>query len=350
MTSKKRLLKYKLDIDIKKSVFVFLVFLVGCTTKIIKDDAPAPIENGQNRVETVVCGHYAVGNNMCWVGPGEPANAVELTVITYFDGRLVLKSSGAGCLIDDSITVKGFGPKRINLSKYFASFGRSCILDVIYQPEFPGEENSDAKIRGAAGRVAIMVGDLERALLSVDNSGPYVRDDDLFYEGSGLISVRQANSYSGGKSFRISTGRSRSGTIRIDGCGLEALIFSYASENPVLGFDKLIRGKIASVDNCVFVGRIVPRDTDEDLSFGLVLEVFSRKTILLQEPELEVSSRRVKFSTTGPVSWTFVDDQSFNEKSGSADIEKGSFILRQVTAVGRTRIVKYENGYEVWSR
>jgi hypothetical protein len=341
------------DTNITSKVLILLgafLFIAGCTSVIVKDDAPPPIENGLRRLETTACGHYGIGNNICWVDSKTNPKDVDISVGIYFEGRLVLKSSGGGCSIDDSITVQEFGPYKIDLAKYVGVFSSSCILDLIYQPKFPGQESSDAKVRGMFGRVVIMFSDREKAELSNDQTGPYSRMDDLFYSGSGIISIRQSSVYSTDDSFVIGTRGSDKGTIRIDGCGLSPLIFSYTSQNPRLSIKNLIRDKMKTVDNCIFTGIIVPQDKPDDLAFALILEVFSKQVVFLQTPDLQASKDRLIFSSTGPVSWTFVGDKAFNKGSGKVDIEDGSFIIRQVTAVGRTRIVKYENGYEVWSR
>ena len=184
------------DINIKMAtVFAVALFIVGCTSVIVKDEAPPPIENGLNRVETIACGHHGVGNNICWVSPSDDPRNVSIETVIYFEGRLVIKSIGGGCSIDDSVTVSGFGLYRLDLAKYVSSFSKSCIIDLIYQPKFPGQEESDAKIRGASGRVLLMVSPLDKAELS-DGAVAYSRpQDDLFYEGSGLISIRQTRDF-----------------------------------------------------------------------------------------------------------------------------------------------------------
>ena len=196
-----------------------------------------------------------------------------------------------------------------------------------------------------------MVSPLDRAELSTDSLLPYSRpQDDLFYSGSGLVSLRQRNAYTTNEEFVIGTNGSGAGTIRIDGCGLSPLIFSYSSENPRLSYKNLLIGLEKTAQNCVLTGIVVPKDRPDNLVFALIVEIFSKKIVNLEQPEVSATKDRVTFSSTGPVSWTFVNEKAFNKASVKADIENGNFILRQVTAVGRTVVIKYENGTEVWSR
>lgn len=332
---------------------VFLVFLAGCSAVLVRDEAPPPIENGQNRIETFVCGHYAVGNNVCWVGSQTRPGDVSFHIVTYLSGRLAIKSSGAGCQIDEAIRFTKGQVIDLDLSKYLQSFQKSCIVDLMMVVEFPGQDDTDVPIRGLSGRVVLAYSDLGKAPISSDKvTAPVTRpEDDEMYAGVGLLTLRQQQGpYNGPERIRIGTDGSKRGKIRIDGCGLQPLMFDYANENPYVGLNVILRDKVKVVDNCQLVGRVLRLDMNDDLVFVLNLEVYSIKTVLLEEPSVVFSGDEARFEGPPQVSWTFVDMEAVNGTKGKADTMGRTFTIRQLTAIGRTSVTRYEDGNVVWSR
>lgn len=335
------------------TLMALLLMGAGCSSVLLRDDVPPPVENGYNRVETVVCGHHSVGNNVCWVGSQTDPRSVEFKVVTYLSGRLSVKSSGAGCQIDEAIRFSNGQVIDLDLSKYLQRFAKSCVVDLFMLIEFPGQKDTDVPVRGLAGRVVLAYSDLGKSPMSAEwlNSPVARPQDDDFYQGVGLISLRQQSGpYNGPERIRIGTEGSRRGKIRIDGCGLQPLVFDYNNENPAVGLAVILGEKVKVVDNCQLVGRVLRLDMNDDLVFLLNLEVYSKKVVLLEEPDVIFSGNEARFEGSPAVSWTFVDEEAVNGTKGKAQTDGRTFTIRQLTAIGRTRVVKYENGSSVWSK
>lgn len=336
---------------------VLLAFMLmgaaGCQTVLIKDEAPPPIDNGQNRVETLVCGHHAVGNNVCWVGSQTAPQSVDFKIVTYLSGRVEVKSNGGGCSINEAIAFKDGQVIELDLSRYLRQFTSTCIVDVFMVVNFPGEKDTDVPTRGLAGRVTLAFSDLGKAPISNPAVLSTRPDDDDFYKGVGLLSLRQLSGpYTAADSIVIGTEGSKRGKVRIDAtsCGLQPLVFDYNSENPALSYANLIRDKITRMGPCQLFGRVLRLDMNDDLVFAISLEVYSKKTVLLDEPIIQFSKDELRFQGSPEVSWSFVDREAVNSTKGKVETLGRTFTLRQLTAIGRTRVVKYENGVEVWMK
>lgn len=333
-----------------RSIFgvLFLGLFVGCSSvKLVRDVYPT--NTGVGRIESIACGHYAIGNNACWLKKNITVSSIDIRVVTYLSGRLILRSNGGSCSINDSISYDGFSKLKINMEKYIKDTSGQCVIDLIMQPKFPGQEKSDVETAGLTGRIAIIFSDIDPAGMS-EIIGPD-EDDGFFFPGVALLTNRKIlKPLKTEDRIRIDTGDSSRGKVRIDGCGMDPFEFSYDGKSFLIRKSILLRENVTRINNCILYGRIVRLDRKEDAAFIIMNEVSSRY-VPLETPVIAVNSNSVRFNSTGPVSWTYVDDVAINSGSGSATVkDPHNFMVRQITAAGRTVVVKYNGSDIKWSR
>lgn len=341
-------------------LFVLLVFVFGCTTNnIVRDEAAPPIEYGMGRVDTTVCGHHAIGTNLCWVPKGPTPNDVWIHVRTVFSGRVVIRSLGKwSCNIDESIAYQDFATVSIRLSDYIKDFKNSCLVNVLLFPKWPGQEKSDIPIKGFKGTVYFMAQSQNTRLgqFVAKNMSSGVQNDAMVYPGAYLISMRGIGGKMlplEGEEFGLSTGGSKSGIVRMAGCGGD-ITKEYKDQSHVSFRLSELMGKLPSTENCTLYARMVPDDMDQDFVFAVGVELYHPNISLLPRPVVSVKKNRIKFSSPAPVSWTFgysdKEGKSVNGASGELDLKGSFFILHQITSAGRTKIVKIVDGKIVWER
>jgi len=317
-----------------------LVGTVSCAHKVVFDPSPSPMEHGQGRVETVLCKHYAVGDNACWVSENEDP---EIFVKTYFDGTLVLKSTRCG--IDVRHTYKNHEPFQAKLSDLMSNkLSGFCFIDLLLTPKFPDFEKSDIPIESMIGRLILV----EKVNATAEIYGPGESSGGILLtslpqsEVFNLLNVVSINTYSS------------AGSILIAGCGLEPRQQFYEDGTDPYRIPMLAMfGGIDPIeDHCVFYGRVNPWDQVYFKDFIVAVEVYEDDIVPLSEPKIEIDGKYLEFTSFEPISWTILNsEQVINSGSGQFKIdpnERNEIV--QLTAQGRSKIILIEAGEISWSK
>lgn len=334
----------KLKMKLKRVGFsLFVLAFAGtfsCAHKVILDPSPSPMKNGQGRVETVLCKHYAVGDNACWVSEGEDP---EIFIKTYFDGILFLKSSRCGIGVRHSY--KNHEPFLARLSDLMPDkLSGFCFIDILLAPVFPDVEENDIPVESMTGRLVLV----EKTNKTADVYGNGESDGGVLLlsmpetEVFNLLNVVSVNTYSD------------AGSIMIAGCGLEPRQQFYNRgldpySIPVIA----MFGGIAPMDeHCVFYGRVNPWDRDYFRDFIVAIEVYSDDLVPLAEPTIEIDGKNLIFTSFEPISWSILNGtEVINSGSGKFKIDPNETNeLVQLTAQGRSKIILIESGEISWSK
>lgn len=335
--------------------FLGAILFLSCSGKIVRDDAPAPIENGQGRLETIVCGHHAVGDNICWVDSGDSLADIDVSVLTVFSGSLTIKSVDSSCSIDKSVSYSNFEEVRFTLGDFTQNFHESCIVDLVMYPVFPGQNNSEVSVKGWSGRIVFAYKNSEVDLAYVKGTDNYSEysDDSLFYDGVGLVSVRsgQINGSSTGL-FSVDVGDSYRGKVRLSGCSILPFVKEYSGGSVVdLSIKEVLDGYPEGPIHCVLYGRAVRMDRENDSIFMILVEAYSENIVFLDVPVVNIEEDVVEFYSNDPVSWTMIDDELINDGYGEAIVKDPYFYyVRQFTSAGRTRVMKFSKNRMIWIR
>lgn len=325
----------------------------GCVAKLIPDFAPAPIDVGEGRVETVACGHWAVGNNLCWVRDGNAKKAV-VEIHTVFSGTITIIGDGPGCKVNLRSSYSDFETIAVPMTDV-GILTQPCVLEIAMSPALPGQDKSEVESRSWAGRVVLIPWDSAKSELGVvlPSEGAELAnsDDGLFYPGGVSFVVRGQSSGPIKRLLReklwVDVGGSSRGSVMVQGCGQKPWLEKYGDEGGFLIRLSEIFGAMPARQNCVLYGRAVRLDKETDVVFAVLLSVISEDALPLAAPKIEVDvgEQKVKISNEDPVSFTVVDGQW--ERGGNVTMRVSDpkrFVVQQVTSRGRTVVVKYLDG------
>ena len=330
---------------------ILLSELSGCVHHIAADYSASPIEEGQGRLETYLCGHYSIGDNICWVKDGDLAG-LKLQIQTYFSGDVTLVSDE--CDVHAKFSFLDSELLEFPLSKLIKNMPKKmCLIDVVMNYRFPDQERSAVMVHGMTGR--LILGSLDEGMevaKITSHRNIFFENDDTYYDGAVILSIYQNQMLDLLFTPFISLGGSSKGAYMVSGCGIEQPIQDYYdTEDEYLEIfltDILIQ--LPEGSHCVLYGRVVRPDKKTDLVFLVGVEIMSRYLVQMAMPILEYGDK-LSIRTNEPVSWTLVNDRAFNMASGRVSIEPAKLtILRQITAKGRSIVLKIIDSEIVWSK
>ena len=337
----------------KLSICLLFLSLFGCVHNLHQDYAPAPIDMNKGRLETVVCGHYAIGDNVCWLSENEDPRKLEIDIQTYFSGMLFIKSDN--CRIESHINYDKGQSKKIVLGEYLAGteFPGFCVIDIMMSPNFPDQDKSESDVRAISGRVVLAK--RRGGLVNISGGRNLMDglDDRKIYPGVSLMSLPAT------EVFNVLHGiyfmpESESGEFILGGCDNETIEYSYdRGEMLSIPLIEYLDGRVPNFDHCVLYGRMRPSGGQQDQYLLGLVEIYLEDYIPLAKPILVISKDKVEFNSLEPISWTLLSDgQELNSGSGEFKLDGSikDYRLVQLTARGRTLVMRIKDGHLIWSQ
>lgn len=327
-------------------------FLLACTTvhKVPKDHSLAPVDASQARLETTACGHFAIGNNACWIDSEETIDSQSLDIHTYHSGVVNIVSTACGIEV-----VKSYrGSQTLSFplrDLLLDNFPGVCVIDILMQPEFPDQRAHTVPVRAIYGQVVLVKQKANLGRFYAHNMLTYYKNDQLFFPGTALVSVSQLD-VTNPLNVLVLDKKSCCGEIMIAGCGRPPVGATFGNaEMLAIHLHELI-GVLPEPQWCSFYGQIVYDDGTPNDAILILLEVHDDQAVDLAEPVVEQRGEWLFIESTEPVAWTIVDKEHFNQNTVKIkrDSLKRPVLIRQITAQGRTRVVKFDKGQIVWSR
>lgn len=305
------------------SAMVIVAALASCVHVLVEDRTLSPLEAGVGRVETVVCGNRAVGDNLCWLKEGQEA---EVIVVTAFDGVVTAKSDECG--IDIRRSYSNFETVSIRIPHRKSE--AMCVLDLFMVPKYPVKD-SDIKVSGSSGRVVIGF------LGGMSVAGRVMTPDASVAVGGGVGWSFPEGRAMSGEALRLSFSSKFAGLIRLDGCGLGPFDFEQKqrSEDVAISYEDL-SSLFVDKRHCVIYGAAVDVKSGVDHVFVVLVEVYDRRYVKLSEPSTSFDDGVMKMSSSDPVSFTVVDGEIFRGSDAKKRYDKWPVFVRQYSANGRS--------------
>lgn len=333
------------------SLSVPFFFLFSCSQKffIVEDFAVSSYEAGHGRVESVLCGHYAVGDNICWLQNEDDLALSTLEIKTYLHGTVFITSD---CGYEHTKTYTGSEPVKVNLSEVFDLRGPGdfCVIDYLVSPYFPFEKAMYQQVSSLTGRAYVFYLEPHKQLgLVRSRTESLDESDSRFYEGSGLVSIKQSELFDVNSGFFVENLHDEDAILRIAGCGFAQEVPLYAQERYL--FVPLNQVVADGMEHCVIYGESLSINSDFRYAFAISIEIIDDNYIDLAEPSLKIKDGKLVYDNLDPVNWTIINDREARFL-GSGEIALADDELKLVflTSAGRSKVIKLKNGRKSWSR
>lgn len=297
-------------------IFMFLlIILLGCKPKLIPDPAPAPIDVGWKRVETIICSSWEVGENGCAFNNGILLG--DLKIYRPMSGSISIIAQGCG--VEKSFRYEDSGDEWISLDLKTllnkTKIDSDCVMTIYQIPDLPGQDKAAFPVKGMYGTVTLGICP-DKTLC-----GFHVEQFRLGWPN---------------ESWRIDT--PESGTYTLRGCGKEIVPPTSFNAPLILNLTKLwpngypLEGK----NECMFVLGV--KSGEQRWKYYYKISLFKEETMKLEEPVFERKGDKVKFKGDPAVTYTIVNNEVINGSEGSFKITDDGTILRFYTVQGRSLV------------
>jgi hypothetical protein len=302
-----------------------LISLSACAgAKLVRDLAPATLDVGHKRVETEICGSWAVGENGCVFDDGKLNG--ELKIYGVLRGSVTV--IGQGCLVDKTFQYE-WNPKdpwiHLPLKDLIGEkLDSDCVLTIYQRLDYPNQQEAPFPIRGIYGTVSLGVCPAG-ALCSFKGEQSRVGwpPEPLVFDAVG-------------------------GQYTLRGCGREIV--------PPTDFNAPLKLKLEELwpsgfpsqkSGCLFILGVRGSDGSRHKIYRKV-SLFSEETIRLSEPVLTIDGDKIKFKGDRAVSLSIVGEKVHNSASGKFEPGSSGNVLRFYTVQGRSLVVFVRDGLIKW--
>lgn len=301
------------------------LFLISCgVAPPVKDPSPPSIDAGHKRVETVVCGRQAVGENGCVFPQGRVSGSLKIYRI--YEGEINIV--GQGCGVDRSIQ---YGQDKENewveveLADLVGDrLENDCFLSINQFVKFKGAEDVPFPVRGMYGSV----------VLGTCPAGT-----------SCSISTEQRRAGSAIPAWKPNL--PLSGTLMVQGCGVEVLPPANYEGQPSVNLQAMwpngypADGKIG----CTFIMGVRGSDGSKYKIYRRVW-LYKKSAILLPAPAFSGN----EFQADASVSLSIVDGKHILKNKGSFKPAAEGNMFRFYTTQGRSLVLKLKGGKVEWTQ
>lgn len=323
------------------SIFCFPLF-VGCATAIVAHPDPVvpPSSVSVYSMEIEACGHLAVGTAACVFTRGaEPEGHIRFRIPRTNTSNIPAEISLTSSACDVNRVYSGVPGQWIDISVVgligIAPVAQSCSFEMVMKLSWDKQDNSIVPVYPMLGRILILV-------LSHDPAN--IKDNQPF-PIPGFASYVEVPGYTSPNSGQITidSGGSSLGQIVYAGCGLKPDVQTFAAPNPAFQVPRVS-------SSCVMFAAMQRLDKSEPLSFALMISLASSEYRSLTPPVLTPGSLEHGHSASY-VSAVDLDSMVVpgGEFTVPANLAKGEYDLRQITANGRFSISHIKGGQVEWT-
>lgn len=305
-------------------VILSLAFLTSCgVAPPVKDPNPPSIDMGHKRIETVVCGNRAVGENGCVFPQGRVSG--QLKIYRIYEGQITI--TGQGCGVDRSIDYKqekGSEWIELDLADLVGDrLENDCVLSLYQFINFKGADNVPFPIRGMYGTVS----------LGTCPAGV-----------SCSITVEQRRAGSALPMWAPQV--PGPGSLIVQACGQNVV-----PESRYEKFSMDVRSiwpggyPADGKTGCTLIAG-VRADSGDRYKIYRRIWLYKKGTILLPTPAFDANS----YQADSSVSLTIIDGEVVRKSSGSYKPKPEGNVFRFYTAQGRSLVVMVKGGKVVWTQ
>ena len=298
---------------------VMMLFLTACGSAIIQDRAPAPIEEGQKRVETIICDSHQVGENGCIFPEGRVSGSLK--IFKVYEGEISIL--GLGCGVDFSQTYDHNQEPWLELdlqSLVGEKLVNDCVLTITQKIQWKGSDRATFPIKDFRGTVTL-------------GTCPSGVKCSISYEQRRLSDPNS----------RIRFSEEPSGRFILSGCGRELVPPTSYSGHLDIGLAQYLPNKADT--GCMFILGVVGRERHKVYQ---KVWMFSDKVRNLPVPELKISGKRVYFTIDDSILAVSVD--GFITSRKYFEPSKNGNYLRFYTSQGRSLVMFIYEGRVVWAK
>ena len=309
---------------------LFVVSLAACASKLIKDPAPASIDTGFQRVETMVCERHDIGENGCALKEGNLKNE-ELWIYGVLQGEITIIGANCGVNKVMNYTWNEKDPwVKLKLDELIGAdkIADDCVLSIYQKVNFPGSDQTTFPIRGMEGTVT-----LGTCPAGVDCSA-------VFY-------VEQLKHHDHIPEWLPIT--AKSGSYIVQGCGQVVVPVTKFNAPLKLDLMKLWPGGYPTdpKKGCLFIMGVKGDDGTLQKIYHKTW-IYNDGNIKMAEPSVTFDGSKVSFVGDQYASLTIVGSKAVNAHSGSYNPNAIGDYLRFYTVQGRSIVVFVKDGKITW--
>ena len=313
-----------------KYLILCLAFLLSCSPKLIRDQAPASIDMGWKRLETTLCDRWEVGDNGCVFPEGKVGDA---TLHIYKVLRGGVSIIGQGCKVDHNVQYE-YDEKNSWLDIKIAdliqgdTLDNDCVLTIYQRVIFPDNESSPFPVEGIYGTVT---------LGTCPAGSTCSFDSEQIRAGWHPDPIR----------FDVDT----AGQYMLRGCGQELVPPSNFSSPLTVNVETLWPGGYPKEGrvSCLFILGVRGAAGGKFKKYHKV-SIFREETLKLDSPSIVLDGDTADFRGDPAVSLVIAGDKIINDTAGDWHPNKNGDYLRFYTIKGRTLVVFIRNGVIEWTK
>lgn len=298
---------------------IMMLLMVACGSAVVQDHAPAPIEEGQKRVETQLCDSHEVGENGCAFVEGTISGSLK--IFKVYEGEISIL--GIGCDVDYSQSYAHDGKEWLELdliNLVGQKIEDDCVLTITQKIQWKGADRAPFPIKDFRGTVTLA-------------TCPNGVKCSMSYEQKRLSDPTSLFGFD----------KEIAGKYMLAGCGRDLVPPSNFSGNLKFNLAQYLPNKEDT--GCMFILGVVGKER-----YKVYRKVwsYSDQVRLLPLPELRVQKKRVYFTLDPSVLAVSVDGYITSRKY--FDIKDQGNYLRLYTSQGRSLVMFIKNGVIVWAK
>lgn len=295
--------------------------LISCGN-LPQDKAAAPIDEGQKRVETIVCDRHAVGENGCVFNDGVVKSSLQIYKV--YSGSVEIIGTGCGVNYKTNYNADNNQWLTIDLKTLLGDhLGNDCVLTILQKIKWKNQDDLTFPIKNLLGTVT----------LGTCPVGVNCSFDSFQYPLSGAA-----------PSVKFDLDEDVEGKFALAGCGKELIPLS-DFRGPL---DVPVESFLPTTKNsgCLFIMAVI---YEQEL-FKIYTKIwrYSDKVMLLASPALTVKSKQVCFVGDSSTFATSINGDVISKGKGCFKPSANGDYVRFYTSQGRTLITFIKDGEIVW--
>jgi hypothetical protein len=302
---------------VKYALFILILLSLSCAQKLKQDPFKPSIDTNYKRVETVICGNHSVGENGCVYKNGDLSGSLK--IFKVLTGEVTL----SGCGLDHSYSYEYDKNNQWLELPLGGKLESDCIIDIYQKIKFPKQETATFPIYGIKGTVSL---------------GTCSSDSSCEFKNKQVMVGIEIDSYA-------ITG---DGSYMVTGCGQ-----TVEGPSPIHGvknlrFDLMWPGGYPSAPaECLFITGV--KGVFKQKKY-MKINLFSRETQFVSDPDVKKEGSSVSFSGDEYVSLTLTDDSFIEGSAGKFTSNIEGNYLRFYTVNGRSLVAFIRDGEVVWTK
>ena len=298
--------------------YLALLLLLTACGSLRQDSAPAPINMGQKRIETIICNNHQVGENGCVFPEGNVDSTLKIYKVN--SGSLEI----LGCGIDQTFVYSEKGGEWQDIPLP-AKIANDCVITILQRVTWKGSEKVPFPIEASIGTVTL--GTCPKNVIC-----------DISFEQLPLS--RKV------KPLLIS--RESSGTYALSGCGQELVPpTAFYNEDFSVDLEKYMLNKKGT--GCMFIMGVIGDSGAYYKTYKKAWK-YSDEARDLEVPSIDARKKKVCFSGDSESMVVSINGKLQTKIKDCFKPKSSGDFLRFYTSKGRTIIVFVKGGEIVWSK